>query len=313
MDRAGNLSDGSQAYDLGVFRNPAPPTHTRGDVTGDGRPDATMVLDNGDVWTFVARDGGFYRGTVGFYPGYGILNYTPPPGPYARGDFNGDGRTDLVYAARTGLVQLISSGNDYDVPPPVDAPKPDRMAAGDFDGDGRADVALQYQGQISVLSNGTVTTWLQGGAGELVAGDFDGDGKADLATIDGDKLTFYRSTGSAFEAGTTVGADKVDAASAVSGDMDGDGRDDVIALTTHGVTVFGSAAKFAPRTWSSFDAGKAVLSTGDFDLDGHADLAVLRGSGTTELWTLRSTGQAFGDAVLGGREVTGGTPLHVGT
>ena len=306
VDRAGNVSPVSQSWDLPVFDNPSPPAHVRGDVTGDGRPDVSMVVDNGRVWTFVAKDNGFYRGTVGFDPDL------PADGPYARGDIDGDGTTDMVYARKNDLVKLISDGNGYGASILASAAKPDRMVAGDFTGDGKADVALQYPGQISVLSNGVVTTWLSATADGLVAGDFDGDGRADIATFGGDKLTIYHSTGSAFES-TSDGVARVDAASAVTGDVDGDGRDDVIAVSGRGVTVFGSAAKFAPRQWSSFDATGAVLSIGDFDLDGKADLAVVKGTGQTELWTPRSTGSAFADPVLGGREETGGTPLHVGT
>jgi hypothetical protein len=310
VDRAGNLGPVTDSWSLEMLPNPAPPSHVRGDVTGDGRPDVTMALDNGDVWTFVAKDGGFHRGTDGFdydLPG----NSGPVPGPYARGDFNGDGTTDAVYVQGNRLNMLASNGNGYGAFNLASVSKPDRIVGGDFTGDGKADVALQYPDHVSVLADGTATTWLPGGAGELVAGDFDGDGKADLATMAGGRLTFHHSTGTAFETGATVVAGKV--AEAVAGDVDGDGKDDVVALADHGVTVFGSAVGFAPRTWSTFGAGPAVLSTGDFDLDGKADLAVVRGSGTTELWTLPSTGSAFGDPVLGGREATGGTPVRIGT
>jgi hypothetical protein len=310
VDRAGNLGPVTDSWSLEALPNPNPPSHVRGDVTGDGRPDVTMALDNGDVWTFVAKDGGFHRGTDGFdydLPG----SPGPVPGPFARGDFNGDGTTDAAYVRGDHLTLLASDGNGYGAFPMADVPKPDRIIGGDFTGDGKADVALQYPDHVSVLSNGTLTTWLPGGAGELVAGDFDGDGKADLATLTGGKLTFHHSTGTAFETGVTVGANRV--SSAVAGDVDGDGKDDVIALADRGVTVFGSAAGFAARTWSTSGVGPAVLGTGDFNLDGKADLAVLRGSGTTELWTLSSTGSGFGDAVLGGREQTGGTPVSVGT
>jgi hypothetical protein len=140
-------------------------------------------------------------------------------------------------------------------------------------------------------------------------------------------LRTYRSTGSAFADGmprwdSGPGAYCADRSTPVAGDVDGDGQDDIVALYDHGgsdtaMVAFTAAGGFAPQQWwrrtGEFDAAKAVISTGDFDIDGKADLAVVYSdAGQTQLWTLGSTGTAFTDRVLGWQEVTGGVPVRAG-
>lgn len=101
------------------------------------------------------------------------------------GDFNGDGRTDiLTYVDRTGststtyqtIVRIhLSTGNGF-------------IISDDF--------ALTPAGRPIALDASTAGAFRP----KLWVGDFDGDGKSDIATIDGDgKIYVYRSTGTGFE------------------------------------------------------------------------------------------------------------------
>ena len=363
VDRAGNVSLRTLGWDLQTFDNPAPRAHERGDVTGDGRADVTTVLDHGFgrtmVWNVTARDGGFYAGTAVFDPGFN--GGVPANGiRHVRGDFDGDGRTDVAIFRQKSdggaqLWQLRSDGNRYGATTVWDSgsealPLSEmRALAGDFDADGKTDIAVQQAvdgggWRVLVFRGGALgvpAAWFETGpAGgdwsraTLVAGDADGDGFADLIEMrdQGRCRTtnwVYRSSGTAFTGGVLrwdsgPGGYCANRSTPVVGDVDGDGRDDIVASYRHrgtdtAMVVFTSASGFTPAQWwrrvGEFDAGQAVLSTGDFDLDGKDDLAVIYpGSvaGQTQLWTLRSTGTAFADRVLGWQELTGGVPARFG-
>jgi hypothetical protein len=114
------------------------------------------------------------------------------PQALVSGDFNGDGRTDLV-VANTGSnnVTLLlgnadgtfTSGGDFAV-----GDGPTSVAAGDFNNDGKLDLVTANSGShdLSVLlGNGTggfaaATSVPSSGARSVAVGDFNGDGKLDL-------------------------------------------------------------------------------------------------------------------------------------
>jgi hypothetical protein len=114
----------------------------------------------------------------------------------ATGDFNGDGRSDIVLQdASTGNVaiwQLNAAGTAIASGAVIGgAAGWNVITSGDFNGDGRSDIALQN------ASTGDVAVWLLnttgtaitsgavlGGSGTawkvMGAGDFNGDGRSDL-------------------------------------------------------------------------------------------------------------------------------------
>jgi FG-GAP-like repeat len=126
--------------------------------------------------------------------------------PTLRGDFNGDGKTDLAFPFQTqrGLtVRLLLSNGDgtWTRPPEAqvkwgEAVQKHPTLPGDFDGDGKTDLAFPFQGNEGLtvrllLSNGD-GAWRQPPEARLkwgdkvlkyptLAGDFNGDGKTDLA------------------------------------------------------------------------------------------------------------------------------------
>jgi hypothetical protein len=328
VDRAGNISAYNNSWDLATLDPVAPQPHVRADYTGDGRADVTFMQRNDfgryTMWNVTARDGGFHSGTQVYDTG--IASGAEQWGPHVRGDFDGDGRADVILFQRgagtsTRMILMRSDGNRLNAPPvpwsgelPLDST---RFTSGDFDGDGLTDVAAATGTRVQVFRGGalgTPATWLDGVSGKITAGDFDGDGKADLAEIrsegTGTSLRTYASTGSAFAAGETrwQGNDyPAGKTTPVSADVDGDGRQDVVVVGERAVFVH-TAANFTPRMWSQ-GTYTGVVTAGDFDLDGKEDLAVVRAAGgKTQLWTLRSTGSAFDFPVLGWEDETRGTP-----
>ncbi|MFS8104775.1 VCBS repeat-containing protein [Lentzea alba] len=327
VDRAGNVSAYNNSWELAALDPVTPQPHVRADFTGDGRADVTFMQRNDfgrfTMWNVTARDGGFHSGTQVLDTG--ISSGPEQWGPHVRGDFDGDGRSEVVMFQRgfnnsTRMLLMLSDGNDFGATAPWSGDLPlegARFAAGDFDGDGKTDVAAATGSRVQVFRGGalgTPATWVEGVSGKITAGDFDGDGKADLAEIRaegaGTSLRTYASTGSAFGAGEIrwQGNDyPAGSATPVSADVDGDGRQDVVVVGEQALFVH-TAANLAPRMWSQ---GKytGVVTAGDFDLDGKEDLAVVRAAnGKTQLYTLKSTGSAFDFPVLDWEDETRGTP-----
>src|SRR4029077_15104247 len=118
----------------------------------------------------------------------------------AVGDFNGDGKPDLVAGTGTGLDVLLGDGDGTfqvksRVPFLVDPSVPDlteavtSVAVGDFRGDGKQDIVANASGNLNVLLGngdgtfqGPVTLNVGAAVDSLVLGDFTGDGKLDIVT-----------------------------------------------------------------------------------------------------------------------------------
>jgi Dual-action HEIGH metallo-peptidase len=231
----------------------------------------------------------------------------PPPAGRARGDYNGDGRTDpAVFRPSTGQwwiynIGIIQWGQNGDQPVPGHYNSDDVTdvavfragtwyirnvatiqfgAAGDtavpadFTGDGVDDVAVfrPSTGQWFISGIGTIQ-WGQNGD-QPVPADYNGDGNADVAVFRPSTGTYYIRN-----VGTVKWGQSGDRA--VPADYSGDGRDDI--------------AVFRPSTGQWFISGVGTFQwgqngdqpvPGDYNGDGNYDVAVYRPSATT--WYVRN-------------------------
>jgi hypothetical protein len=224
------------------------------------------------------------------------------------GDFNGDGRDDMVKAFNDGGLASIdthvSNGSSFAIQRWEtqrggfwDAQK---WLVGDFNGDGRDDLAKAFNdgGLASIdthVSNGSsfaIQRWetQRGGfwdAQKWLVGDFNGDGRDDLIKVFNDgglaSIDVHISTGSSFNIqrwGTQQGG-FWDAQKWVVGDFNGDGRDDMAkAFSDNGLASIdvhiSTGSSFNIQRWGTqqggfWDAQKWLA--GNFDGDNSDELA----------------------------------------
>jgi uncharacterized protein YkwD len=232
---------------------------------------------------------------LNFTPGAGTG--TPPPVSYNWvGDFNGDGKKDLLgFEATTGNWYVrLSTGSGFAAPQLWDAWSPSvawvDVHTGDFNGDGKTDIVgrLAATGQWFVAqSTGSAfftrlwDAWSPSVAWvDINVGDFNGDGKADLVGRVQATGDWYvaQSNGQAF---MTRWWDRwspsVAWASVMVGDLTGDGRADIVGRFPQSGQWFAGLSTgngFATRLWDAWSPGFTWLDVNLADLngDGKADL-----------------------------------------
>ena len=179
------------------------------DFNGDGKPDLAVADPfSNDVKIYLGNGGGAFTAVAS--PFSGITNFNQPYRVVA-GDFNGDGKPDLV-VSNTGagnVIILLGKGDGtFTVESaPNTGGVPFAIAVADFNGDGKLDLAVTNRASSSVnvlLGNGDGTFTLDpvspatgGEPVSIVTADFNGDGKADLAVANtlSNNITILLGTG----------------------------------------------------------------------------------------------------------------------
>ncbi len=277
------------------------------DVDGDCLADLVLRIRRGDT-NFIGVFPGKADGT------FGTKIESPFPGSFDTqrfdlGDFNGDGKLDLVTGGVNQPPSIAVGNGDGTFAPPIRAGFQNAyggddvsLVVADFDRDGKDDVAtagfegfaIMRGGDLAMpmaidyavdVTDSAATTQLD--VHSLASGDFNGDGAPDLVAGNrlGDGVAIFLNDGmGGFGEFTAIGspAARMSEGSVAnlvaSGDFDGDGKDDIAVasgfefdvMINAGDGTFGRARTYGfPR-----DQAPTDLEVVDLNNDGKDDLVV---------------------------------------
>lgn len=292
----------------------SPPSFTiQGDFNGDGIMDLMQLDDHGGPSFWLAlgrRDGGFdyKKGIADFTAAHAVFQSS---GNLRTGDFNGDGKTDLLYISSNAASNWLA------------------LSRGDGTFEVKTGAAL---GALQAFS-------LQVGYTQALALDVNGDGRTDLVVVypsdsrnlpnrvflAGGAAQFLEvSPGAAFQA-VKVSDTRSTYSWVLPGDFNGDGLPDILHLYYNGqgswLALSNGDGTFTMRDASqlgglanqAFARSWSYWVTGDFNGDGLTDVANFDDHGVVMLSLCRGDGTfepIVHPAVVSNRPVSGSQYTH---
>jgi hypothetical protein len=281
------------------------------DFNGDGKPDLVTANFSGNSVTVLLGNGsGGFTATASSPVSVGAS-----PVFVATGDFNGDGKFDIVTAnsGDNSITVLLGDGTGRFAAaagsPFAVGANPQSVAVADLSGDGILDIVAANAGDNTVtelLGDGTGGFTVAAGSPfsvgvqpqSVAAGDLNGDGKLDIVTADAgsNNLTellgdgtggFTAATGSPFAAGANP-------QSLAIADFNGDGNLDIVAVNsgnnTATVLLGNGTGGFTPAPSSPFATGlyPQSVAVADFNGDGKPDFVIANFNGNSATVFLNS-------------------------
>jgi hypothetical protein len=293
-----------------------------GDFDGDHRADVVTFTRGTSCDVYVARSLGFAFGTgTKWHDYFGCGDETP-----LIGDFNGDGRDDIVtftrgwvcdvYVATSTGYSFVGTGAKWH---DMFACLGSIPAVGDVNGDGKDDIISFSRGTLCdvhvalSLGNafGPAAKWhdMFGCGAEIpMVGDFNGDGRDDIIAFNrgyaGDVWVALASTNGFVGTGWKWTSDgPLTVALPAVGDVNGDGKDDIVAFwrgTTCDVIVnlnTGNSTFAQSAKWHDMlGCGNEVPGVGEFTGDGKDDVIAFTRGAACDAWVAVSTGSGMGSA-----------------
>ncbi|MGD1098579.1 MAG: FG-GAP-like repeat-containing protein, partial [Bryobacteraceae bacterium] len=256
-----------------------------GDFNGDGKADfavANALSGSNDISVLLGNGDGTFKTAV---------SYPADAGPVALavGDFNGDGKPDLVVVNQSSndVSVLIGDGNGT-FQPPVNygtPTGPSSVTVTDVNGDGLEDLVVTTSATVTVLlghGDGSFVSVgaypMTGVANAAAVGDFNGDGKVDIAVASSNSMSVLLGNGDgSFQPAVNYGSNFNQ--SVVVADFNGDGNADLAVSSFNGAYFFSvmlgnGDGTFQPPINTPLSGIPYSMTTADFNVDGTPDLAV---------------------------------------
>jgi len=295
------------------------------DLNGDGVPDL-LTSSRSTLTSLLSGSGGSFT----------LHNYSYPESastPLASGDFNGDGKADVLFYNSSGGNQLFyvaygdGQGNFSSTKAAPTLPgvvtgqiRTDiRAVAFDATGDGRTDavLSLNYNGQLIVelwkntgsalTDGGKLYSTTSPGTGarnssgvQLLLGDYDADGVADVAVNFVSGLTVLYGNGTGQFAAVKVFAGRSIGGDMSSADMNEDGRTDLVSDNQDGTIHILSGQANRTLTDKTFSNVNAIATQtyppqlADFSGNGWKDIAFVTENPAETNANLNPNGYDFG-------------------
>jgi hypothetical protein len=288
----------------------------RNDFNGDGRSDVLWRSDVGEFTNWLGQaNGGFAGNGANTW-------YTNLPSSWqiiGTGDFNGDGRDDILWRSASGeMTNWLGQANGGFVNNGANAwftnlPSTWQVVGtGDFNGDGRDDLMWRstsgefsnWLGQANggFLNNGA-NSWGVGPASwkVIAVGDFNGDGRDDILwRSDAGEMSDWlgQANGGFVNNGANSWFANLPSSWQVvgTGDFNGDGRDDLMWRSTSGEysnwlgQPNGGFVNNGANSWGVGPANWHILGIGDYNGDGRDDLLWRSDAGELSNWLANANG-----------------------
>ena len=300
------LGHGTFAPGDTYFAGRGPQRFAVADLNGDGNLDliipdfgVNFVYWSTEISVLLGNGDGTFQPRVRYGAG-------PQPSSAAVGDFNSDGKLDVVVScAGSGLLALFLGNGDGTLEPvgQIQVQHPaNRVVVSDFNSDGKLDLAVSTSGKSVdiLLGNGDGTFEPHPGAPlsdrtkDLLLADFNGDGKMDLAALGDFDLFVLLSNGDGNFQPAIETPNSDFATGFVAGDLDGDGRVDLVVADGTASAFLGNGdGTFQPVV--RYSPGGEGVAVGEFN--GQPGLDVLSAAGTAGGFYLLSNA---GDGTLQG-------------
>jgi hypothetical protein len=331
------LNDGSASNSIATATTTIDVALAKNDFNGDNTSDVTFqdtasapIISgrnqiSGDANSGVATIDFISNGTV-------TSTATLQPNPtiawriVGSGDFNGDGKADILFqnAAGTPMIWTMnaSGGVTSEIGLPATGPNWTAIGTGDFNGDGQSDILFQNSAGTPMiwLMNGTsvaATAGLPNTGSNWTAvgtGDFNGDGKSDILFQNTAGVPMiWLMNGTSVTATAGLPDPGADWRLVGTGDFNQDGKSDLVFQNTNGtpmIWTMNGTSVTSQTTLADPGAAWHLVGTGDYNGDGKADLLFQSATdGTAMVWTMNATSVAA-QTILPN---PGGAALHANT
>ena len=308
---ASAAASGGVQLTLGAATTPT--HHPLNDFNGDGKSDILWRADDGTVTDWLGQPNGT------FVDNSASFNIAVPTDWHiaGTGDFNGDGRADILWRAGDGTVRdwlgqanggFVGNVSNLN----IGVPNSWQIAAiGDFNGDGRSDILWRHE-------DGTVRDWLGQANGGFIGnmanlnatvpyafhivgtGDFNGDRIDDILWRSDDGTVsdwLGQSSGGFISNVENVNVNVPNAFHIMGvGDFNGDGRSDILWRSDDGTVsdwlgqANGAFASNAANFNVSVPTSSCLVGIGDYNSDAIDDILWRSNNGQVTEWLGQSNG-----------------------